>query len=310
MGVVSSGTRVAAPLTQEGRLEVEGGYTIAYRVFGDGGRTLLGLHGGPASRVGISIVWPRWLAATSSSCSMTSWVAATRIVLTTPISGRSRASCLRSRLFVPVSNSVRSLSWASHGEACWPCSTRLDYPRNVRGLILSNTTASAKDYLLDVSEHRVALGKDVHALMLKCEYEDELDDPEYQDAVLELELEAFAAIEPVRPRAFPPGVPRGGRAAHGGHRARLRALGPHEFRGTGPEAYFDVVDRLREIKVPALIVCGFYDELTPWRCSRPLADGIADNEFVILGNSSHLTILEKRAELYLAAIRDWLDRHP
>ena len=60
--------------------------------------------------------------------------------------------------------------------------------------------------------------------------------------------------------------------------------------------------------MPALVLCGFYDELTPTRCSRPLADGIADTEFVIFGNSSHMTILEKEAENYLAVIRDFLQR--
>ena len=59
---------------------------------------------------------------------------------------------------------------------------------------------------------------------------------------------------------------------------------------------------------PALVLCGWYDELSPKRCSRPLADGIADTEFVVFGNSSHLTILEKEAGLYLAVIRDFLAR--
>ena len=84
--------------------------------------------------------------------------------------------------------------------------------------------------------------------------------------------------------------------------------GPHEFMGTGPEAHFDVSDRLDEIRVPALVLCGWYDELTPQRCSRPLADGIADSEFVVFGKSSHLTIFENESEPYLAVIRDFLER--
>jgi len=39
----------ATPLSGEGRLEVEDGYRIAYRIFGTGSRTLLGLHGGPGA---------------------------------------------------------------------------------------------------------------------------------------------------------------------------------------------------------------------------------------------------------------------
>ena len=84
--------------------------------------------------------------------------------------------------------------------------------------------------------------------------------------------------------------------------------GPHEFMGTGPEAHFDISDRLGEISVPTLVLCGWYDELTPDRCSRPLADGIAGSEFVVFGNSSHLTIFENESEAYLAVIRDFLRR--
>ena len=47
MATTTGRAREAAPLTDEGRLEVEQGYKIAYRVFGTGSRTLLGLHGGP-----------------------------------------------------------------------------------------------------------------------------------------------------------------------------------------------------------------------------------------------------------------------
>jgi hypothetical protein len=38
---------VAAPLTRKGRLEVERGFEIAYRSYGAGQRTLIGLRGGP-----------------------------------------------------------------------------------------------------------------------------------------------------------------------------------------------------------------------------------------------------------------------
>ena len=38
---------VPAPLTDEGRITVEQGHQIVYRVYGSGTRTLLGLHGGP-----------------------------------------------------------------------------------------------------------------------------------------------------------------------------------------------------------------------------------------------------------------------
>jgi pimeloyl-ACP methyl ester carboxylesterase len=59
--------------------------------------------------------------------------------------------------------------------------------------------------------------------------------------------------------------------------------------------------------VPTLILCGWYDEVD-LRCHRVLADRIANNEFVIFGNSSHCTILEKEADAYLAVVGDFVRR--
>ena len=186
----------------------------------------------------------------------------------------------------------------------------LDHPQNVDALVLSNTYACGKDYLLDISDHRVSLGRDMHAAMLKHEQAGTMDDPEYQDAVAELYARYLYRSSPydaVRSRAEFEAIA----AEHMPEIGPAYALwGPHEFMGTGPQAHFDVSDRLGEIAVPALVLCGWYDELTPDRCSRPLAEGIPDSEFVVFGKSSHLTIFENESEAYLAVIRDFLERVP
>jgi L-proline amide hydrolase len=145
--------------------------------------------------------------------------------------------------------------------------------------------------------------------MLRHEGAGTLDDPEYQDAVAELYaryLYRTTPYDPARSRAELAALT----AEYMPEMGPAYALwGPHEFMGTGPQAHFDCTDRLGEIRVPALVVCGWYDELTPARCSRPLSDGIAGSEFVVFGNSSHLTIFEHESEPYLAVIRDFLERH-
>ena len=83
--------------------------------------------------------------------------------------------------------------------------------------------------------------------------------------------------------------------------------GPHEFLCTGHAADWDVTDRLGEIQAPALILCGWYDEVT-FAATEPWPTGSRDNEFVIFGNSSHCTILEKEADAYLAVMRDFVRR--
>ncbi len=300
-------TGVALP-SSEGRIRVEDGYEIAYRVFGSGSRTLLGLHGGP----GMS---SRYLDRLSEAAGG-DW----KLVLYDQLGGGESDrpdddSLWQIPRFVREVETVRSTldlevvtlygqSWGGMLALAYT----LDHPDKVNGLVLSNTYASGKHYLLDISEYRMALGAELHALMMRREFEDDLDASDYQHAVLELNSRHFRRSTPYDPatsrREFTEIA--GPYLADVGPAYAL--WGPHEFRGTGPQAHFDISHRLHEIGVPALILCGWYDELSAKRCSRPLADGIPDNEFVIFGNSSHLTILEKEADVYLAVIRDFLRR--
>jgi proline iminopeptidase len=299
--------RRAAPLTSEGRLEVENGYQIAYRIFGTGSRTLLVLHGGPGSssryldrlaEVGgedMQVVFYDQLGGGDSDRpdDPSLWQIPRFIT---------EVETVRTTLDLGVVT-LLGQSWGGMLALAYT----LDHPENVNALVLSNTYANGKDYLLDIAEHRMALGKDMHALMLRHEAEDDLEAPEYLDAVLELNsrhLRRSSPYEPARSRREFEEV--AGPYMETGPAYAL--WGPHEFKGTGPQAFFDISHRLGEISVPALILCGWYDELSPKRCSRTLADGIADNEFVVFGNASHMTILEKEAELYLASIRDFLER--
>jgi proline iminopeptidase len=299
----------AAPLTAEGRIPVEDGFEIAYRIYGSGSRTLMGLHGGPG-------VGAAYLTRLNEVIG-----ADTRLVLYDQLGGGDsdwpgEDFTWDIPRFVDEVETVRTaldlgtvtLYGQSWGGMLAPAYA-LDHPDTVDALILSNTCACAKDYLLDISDHRVSLGREMHATMLKHEQAGTMESDSYQDAVSELyarylyraspyssqrSREEFAAITAEY-------MPELGPA--------YALWGPHEFMGTGPEAHFDISDRLGEIRVPTLVLCGWYDELTPDRCSRPLAEGIAGSEFVVFGTSSHLTIFENESEPYLAVIRDFLERH-
>jgi len=297
-----------AALSDEGRLEVEHGYKIAYRTFGTGGRTLLALHGGPGAS-------SRYLNRLSEVVG-----GDLKLVLYDQLGGGDSdrpddPALWQVPRFIEELETVRStldLGIVTLFGQSWGGMLALAYtlenPDNVNALVLSNTYANGKHYLLDISEHRMNLGPDMHALMLRREFEENLEAPDYQDAVLELNsrhLRRSSPYEPSRSRKEFEEI-AGPYLSDVGPAYAL--WGPHEFKGTGPQAYFDISDRLQEIRVPALILCGWYDELSPQRCSRPLADGIADNEFVVFGNASHMTILEKEADLCLAVIRDFLAR--
>lgn len=297
-----------AALTEAGRIAVERGFEIAYRSYGSGRRTVVGVHGGPG--VGSS-----YLTRLNEVIDED-----TRLVLYDQLGGGESdwpddPSIWQIPRFIEELETVRTAldldSMTLYGQS-WggmlALAYTLEHPARVDALVLSNTYACGKDYLLDISDHRVALGRELHAVMLRHEQAGTLDDPEYVDAVAELyarHLYRSSPYDASRSRHEFAQIA----AEHMPVLGPAYALwGPHEFMGTGPQAQFDVSHRLSEIVVPTLVVCGWYDELTPDRCSRPIAEGIAHSEFVVFGKSSHLTIFENESEPYLAVIRDFLLR--
>ena len=82
--------------------------------------------------------------------------------------------------------------------------------------------------------------------------------------------------------------------------------GPNEFTVTGTLKDWDVIDRLGEILVPALITSGRHDECTP-ALVEPLHRGLAGSEWVLFEQSAHVPYLEE-PELYLQVVGDFLER--
>jgi len=82
--------------------------------------------------------------------------------------------------------------------------------------------------------------------------------------------------------------------------------GPNEFTVTGTLKEWDVIDRLDEIQVPALIPSGRHDECTP-ALVEPLQRGIAGSEWVLFEESAHMPYVEE-PERYLEVVGGFLDR--
>jgi pimeloyl-ACP methyl ester carboxylesterase len=62
---------------------------------------------------------------------------------------------------------------------------------------------------------------------------------------------------------------------------------------------------LRNCKVPALVLCGAQDMLSPVKRHQTMAELLPDSELVILEDAGHLTPLEQ-PEAVTAALRSWL----
>jgi pimeloyl-ACP methyl ester carboxylesterase len=82
--------------------------------------------------------------------------------------------------------------------------------------------------------------------------------------------------------------------------------GPVESKATGLLRDFDVTDRLHEIQVPALVLSGVADEVTPVQ-SKLLADGLPDSRWVLFQHSSHSAILEE-PDHHWTVVHDFFDQ--
>ncbi len=68
---------------------------------------------------------------------------------------------------------------------------------------------------------------------------------------------------------------------------------------------FDVLQRLREIDVPALVICGQDDKLTPPKYSEYLAQQIPNARLELIDEAGHMVMLEKPGEV-AQAIRQFM----
>lgn len=66
---------------------------------------------------------------------------------------------------------------------------------------------------------------------------------------------------------------------------------------------FDVMDRLEEIELPVLIICGGADRLTPVKYSRYLQEHLRKAELVEIEGAGHMVMLEAPAEVNRAIER-------
>lgn len=84
--------------------------------------------------------------------------------------------------------------------------------------------------------------------------------------------------------------------------------GPNEFTIIGNIRYWDVTDQLHRIRVPALILTGRYDEVSPV-VGKDMHSHIKGSEFTIFPKSSHLAFWEER-EAFMKRVLGFLGKHP
>lgn len=288
--------------TWEGKVKLSDGYERQVCQFGNGSNVLIGLHGGPGAS--LQSLLPLGRMADDDL----------RIVIYDQIEGGGSDRPGRDDLLTVEGfahefddlvttmdlGKVHVLGHSWGGMLALECALRS--PHLVKSLVLCGTLASTKTAIAGYEE-LIAGASDAGRAAVAAGKVDLNDDSPEAQALLEI-----LATHSRRSRPFE--IERSCREFkeivlpiyEEIGRAYYVMWGDNDFVPTGPLRDWDVSDRLEEISVPALVVCGRYDEVAPL-CSQEIAEGIPDAQWLILGQSSHMHFHEAERDIVLAAIR-------
>ena len=164
-------------------------------------------------------------------------------------------------------------------------------------LILSSTLGNLALWNEEQLKLKAELPPEVVEVLDRHEAAGTFDDPEYEEAMSVYFDRHFYRGPHPRPELEA--------MAKGRAPDVYRAMqGPNEWTTTGALKGWDTRDRLHEIDVPTLVICGAYD-----MCTAPIAAELV-NEIkgareVVLENSSHTPVLEE-TDRYLEAISSFM----
>lgn len=169
----------------------------------------------------------------------------------------------------------------------------------LRSLVLYSGAASTSECVAGMDSLRRLLPAETQELLARYEAAGQTEDPEYLAAMDVLYKRHVCRLDPW-PEVLTESL------AHLGLPVYNTMWGPNEFTCTGNLREWDRTDRLGEIRVPTLVVCGRHDEVVP-SCSQTMHRGIPGAELAIFEESSHLSHFEE-PERFFAVLRDFLRR--
>lgn len=188
----------------------------------------------------------------------------------------------------------------------WGTMLAVDYmlqrrPDGVVSLTLAGPALSMERWVADQRVWLLELAKQVQDSVRKAEVAGAFDTPEYQSAI-----GAFYAQHVCRLDPWPDYVQRAMSPEKIGQHVYLYMCGPSEFSITGTLRNYERVDRLKEIKTPALFICGRYDEATP-AATEHYHRNMPGSRFAVIEDASHLSWSEQPAA-FNRVVRDFLNR--
>jgi proline-specific peptidase len=175
----------------------------------------------------------------------------------------------------------------------------LDRNPQLDSLILCGSPASMPRWAADCAELLERQPAEVVRVIREHEASGFTTCPEYQSAILGFYREHFCRLDP-----WPACLERS--FAETGYPVYFAMNGPSEFTITGTMKDWDVMDRLGEIEVPTLLICGRHDECRPSHLEE-MHRRLPDSQVAIIENASHLCFVEQPVE-FTVRVNDFFDR--
>jgi proline-specific peptidase len=177
----------------------------------------------------------------------------------------------------------------------------LTRPSGLASITLADSPASMTQWVSEANRLRAELPAKVQATLLRHEAAGSTDSDEYQEAVQVFYRRHLCRLDP-----WPECVVRSFDKLAQSPEVYQTMNGPSEFHVIGTLKDWDIVSRLGEIRVPALVVGGRYDEATP-AITETVHRGIPGSEWVIFENSAHMPHVEE-TERFLQVLDRFLSR--
>jgi L-proline amide hydrolase len=175
-------------------------------------------------------------------------------------------------------------------------------PEGLRSLVISNSPASMELWIEGADRLRSELPTEIRVALDRHEADGTIADPEYLAAT-----QAYYDRHVCRVVPNPPEVLKTTELMNEDPTVYHTMNGPNEFFCIGTLRTWSVVDRVRDVAVPTLLVSGGFDEATP-ESVRPFADNIPDVRWEVLERCSHMPFVEE-PERYLALVSGFLAQH-
>ena len=271
----------------EGFIGVTGG-KLWYKIMGEGSKTpILMLHGGPG--------------ATSYYLKPLSELSKDRPVIFFDQLGCGRStldmdtSQMNIQFYVDEVEQVKQAlglkEFYLYGQS-WGTILGVEYyfahPEGIKGIILASPALSGKLWIRDSKLLLKQLPDSLQQIIQKHENEKSFDSPEYQDALMVYYKKHIA-------RKLPWSADIDSTFKYLGEEVYVHMNGPSEFTFTGTMQHYDATERLHNIKIPSLFICGEYDEARP-ETTNYYASLVTDSKFVVIKDAAHMTMQDNAAQ--------------